>query len=166
VRAGSEECDDGDLGDLESLDGCSYYCWSYCSVECGYTCTGGEERSSADTCSATCGDGVRSHYAEECDDGNLVDGDGCSSGCEVEEGWTCVGGWCETGTCSPVCGDGIVIRTADCDYAHRRSQGGNRSKAGAGAAFQRALRSQVAADAPARNGLPSAQLSGGRLLCH
>jgi len=46
---------------------------------------------------------------EECDDGNLEDGDGCSRGCEVEEGWTCVGGWCETGTCRPVCGDGIVI---------------------------------------------------------
>ena len=85
-------------------------------MECGYTCSGGEEGSSADTCVATCGDGVRSHYVEECDDGNLVDGDGCSSGCEVEAGWTCVGSWCETGACSPVCGDGIVILgSEECD---------------------------------------------------
>ena len=28
---------------------------------------------------------------EECDDGNLDDGDGCSSTCTVEYGWDCTG---------------------------------------------------------------------------
>ena len=28
----------------------------------------------------------------ECDDGNFVDGDGCSSDCKIENGWTCTGG--------------------------------------------------------------------------
>ena len=28
----------------------------------------------------------------ECDDGNVNDGDGCSSSCRVELGYTCVGG--------------------------------------------------------------------------
>ena len=27
--------------------------------------------------------------AEECDDGNMFDGDGCSSSCRVEMAWTC-----------------------------------------------------------------------------
>jgi len=27
--------------------------------------------------------------AESCDDGNLIDGDGCSSDCGVERGWKC-----------------------------------------------------------------------------
>ena len=27
--------------------------------------------------------------AEKCDDGNVIDGDGCSSRCQVEPGWTC-----------------------------------------------------------------------------
>jgi len=37
-----------------------------------------------------CGNGfVRE--AEECDDGNSADGDGCSSSCEVEDGYTCDG---------------------------------------------------------------------------
>jgi cysteine-rich repeat protein len=31
-------------------------------------------------CVATCGDGI-TVWQEECDDGNVVDGDGCSSTC-------------------------------------------------------------------------------------
>ena len=101
MRVGSEECDDGNRG---MYDGCS----SSCTVECGFTCSVGDAGSSGDSCVATCGDGVRSYYVEACDDGNSEDGDGCSSSCEVEAGWTCAGGWCDLGTCSPVCGDGLV----------------------------------------------------------
>jgi len=36
----------------------------------------------------TCGDG-HIDEGENCDDGNGVDGDGCSSQCSVESGWTC-----------------------------------------------------------------------------
>ena len=32
----------------------------------------------------TCGNGRIDHDWEECDDGNLIDGDGCSSGCQLE----------------------------------------------------------------------------------
>ena len=42
-------------------------------------------------CSEICGDGLNlGQY--ECDDGNLVDGDGCSSSCKVERGFRCLGG--------------------------------------------------------------------------
>jgi len=36
----------------------------------------------------TCGDGLL-EATEECDDGNRINGDGCSSTCEVEDGYTC-----------------------------------------------------------------------------
>lgn len=26
---------------------------------------------------------------ESCEDGNFIDGDGCSSSCQIEEGWDC-----------------------------------------------------------------------------
>ncbi|NVJ15492.1 EGF domain-containing protein [Myxococcus sp. AM010] len=39
---------------------------------------------------ATCGDG-RVGASEQCDDGNRVPGDGCSSACHVEPGYTCQG---------------------------------------------------------------------------
>ena len=36
-----------------------------------------------------CGNGII--VSEECDDGNTNNGDGCSSSCQIESGWTCVG---------------------------------------------------------------------------
>ena len=41
-------------------------------------------------CKDICGDGKL--YSVECDDGNVVDGDGCSSSCVVQKDYTCVGG--------------------------------------------------------------------------
>ncbi len=54
-----------------------------------------------------CGDGYVSP-GEQCDDGNLGDGDGCSATCTIEAGYTCVG---TTSFCYPtgtgdVCGAG------------------------------------------------------------
>jgi cysteine-rich repeat protein len=46
-----------------------------------------------------CGDGVQ-QADEECDDGNTVDGDGCSADCKLEP---------------PTCGDGGVEGTEECD---------------------------------------------------
>lgn len=44
----------------------------------------------------TCGDGVVDTPGEQCDDGNLTNGDGCSSACKIEVGEVCTftpGGW-------------------------------------------------------------------------
>ncbi len=79
-RTYPEECDDGNTADG---DGCS----SECKVEIGYQCTGGSYKSSAsDTCSvfSQCGDGIVSG-TEECDDGNVINGDGCSNTCAYEK---------------------------------------------------------------------------------
>lgn len=42
-------------------------------------------------CSSTCGDGVKDDF-ESCEDGNIIDGDGCSSICDTESGYSCTGG--------------------------------------------------------------------------
>ncbi|MCG8554107.1 MAG: DUF4215 domain-containing protein [Proteobacteria bacterium] len=53
-----------------------------------------------------CGDGVLAMGSEQCDDGNRLDGDGCSSACMLEPGWRCpaAGVRCVAAEC----GDGIV----------------------------------------------------------
>jgi cysteine-rich repeat protein len=52
-----------------------------------------------------CGDGFLSG-AEECDDANRRDNDGCSAACTIETGWTCKGS--RPSTCTPICGDGLL----------------------------------------------------------
>ncbi len=59
--------------------------------------------------------------AESCDDGNTIDGDGCSATCQVETGWTCPidtddetnARW--TPGCLPLCGDGLLVGDETCD---------------------------------------------------
>ncbi len=99
---GAEECDDADD---DPDDGCDA-----CRVTVGWECP-----FPGAPCLPKCGDGINLNNAEICDDGNLVDGDGCSSTCEWEDGWACTG---EAGhyTCvRTTCGDGIVAGTESCD---------------------------------------------------
>ncbi|CAE7944477.1 unnamed protein product [Symbiodinium sp. KB8] len=82
----------------------------------------------ADSCNVVCGDGIRHVVAgEECDDGNLIDGDGCSRHCSIEAGFTCpTQGWPSVllTPCVPICGDGLRVGDevvgslllTDCDY--------------------------------------------------
>ena len=52
----------------------------------------------------------------ECDDHNLLSGDGCDPDCKVELGWKCEGG-SPTGkdTCYEICGDGRDLGEYGCD---------------------------------------------------
>lgn len=59
---------------------------------------------------------------EDCDDGNPISGDGCSSICQIEDGFQCSStNLFEVSNCSVVCGDGLVItntatnETEQCD---------------------------------------------------
>ncbi|MCU0672337.1 MAG: DUF4215 domain-containing protein [Myxococcota bacterium] len=60
-----------------------------------------------------CGDDVISGD-ETCDDGNTTAGDGCSSTCQREPGWSCTG---SPSTCTFTCGNGAVDAAAgeNCD---------------------------------------------------
>lgn len=43
----------------------------------------------------------------ECDDGNTISGDGCSSTCSIEPGYDCTGGSIhKPDVCKEICGDG------------------------------------------------------------
>ncbi len=64
-----------------------------------------------------CGDGVI-EASENCDDSNTASGDGCSSSCQVEDGWTCSG---EPSTCETLCGDGVARGNEVCDGDDLRS---------------------------------------------
>lgn len=99
-----EACDDDNIFDG---DGCS----SFCTKEPGFLCT--EE--SPSVCTTICGDGILIEMivsgnefirtAEECDDGNLVDGDGCTAECRNER-----------------CGDGLVNNAEECDDGVNNSE--------------------------------------------
>ena len=60
-----------------------------------------------DICSSLCGNGKRDDDGrrgldEDCDDGNIKDGDGCSSTCSKEPGWECTTPTCGKTTCHPI----------------------------------------------------------------
>jgi cysteine-rich repeat protein len=54
-------------------------------VSCGIACL---MKSGNWSCNTTCGDGLRAGL-EECDDGNVLDGDGCNANCTLEPGFKC-----------------------------------------------------------------------------
>lgn len=62
---------------------------------------------------AVCGDSLLIKVlGEECDDGNIVSGDGCSGTCKLEVGFSCAG---TPTVCFTHCGDGIVTSAEKCD---------------------------------------------------
>jgi fibro-slime domain-containing protein len=71
---------------------------------------------------AICGDGVI-EAGEECDDGNAASGDGCSSTCQIETGYTCP---VVNQPCVPVnlCGNGVLDGAEQCDDGNRNSGDG------------------------------------------
>ena len=92
------------MGSPVADDGCSDVT---CQVEVGWTCSGLENS----TCDEICGDGILVGV-EACDDDNTDSGDGCSSACTEELGWTCAG---EPSACVTTCGDGLTAGTEQCD---------------------------------------------------
>jgi cysteine-rich repeat protein len=78
---GATYCDDGDTDDG---DGCS----STCTVETGWTCSGGSSTSPS-VCDDICGDGKRmnSPHSNYCDDGSSIADDGCDNTCNIDPKW-------------------------------------------------------------------------------
>ena len=70
-------------------------------------CTGPTPPSYCVDAAPTCGDGRIDQADEQCDDGNTVSGDGCSSTCQIEPGWECA---VPNTPCTkiPRCGDGVL----------------------------------------------------------
>ena len=69
--------------------------WDICGVptacgSLGGACSSGFECNVTGQCVSICGNGII-NTGEACDDGNTASGDGCSSTCSVELGYSCVG---------------------------------------------------------------------------
>ena len=90
-----------------------------CRVEAGWTCNpygptdGDIAGPSACVRDQTCGDGTVAG-AEECDDGDNVNYDGCSAICKVEAGFTCDNTYVPS-NCTEICGDGLHMGFLGCD---------------------------------------------------
>jgi cysteine-rich repeat protein len=69
-----------------------------------------------------CGNGARDP-GEACDDGNRTGGDGCTSLCQIEVGWTCP---TANQPCvrSAKCGDGVVEPPEECDDGNSKNGDG------------------------------------------
>jgi cysteine-rich repeat protein len=130
-----EECDDGNRNDSDS---CTNGCFAAVCGD-GVVWAGVEEcdaRVNSDTLPNTCrtdcrnphcGDGVLD-TGEACDDGNTLDGDGCSSVCtrcgdgavdpreECDDGNTTAGDGCSPACAfEHACGDGLIDHDEECD---------------------------------------------------
>ena len=65
-----------------------------------------------DHCAGGTADGTKT-ADEGCDDNNSTNGDGCSSVCLVETGFTCTG--TSPSVCSAICGDSLIKGSEGCD---------------------------------------------------
>jgi cysteine-rich repeat protein len=107
---GTKQCDDmmPYAGDEYTGDGCDWNClleipislavpeWTGCGVGA--------------VCVEVCGALSHDFYSYECDDGNNLDGDGCSATCMIEYGYNCTGGSpMDNDVCFEICGDGKVL---------------------------------------------------------
>ncbi|TVQ97277.1 MAG: DUF4215 domain-containing protein [Deltaproteobacteria bacterium] len=120
IVQGDQECDDGNRRDG---DGCS----RFCRVEPGWDCRNTPGQPSEcffrGVREGDCGNGIL-EPGEQCDDGNVEDGDGCSSTCRVEPGWRCDDS--EPSVCEriPVCGNGAIEAGQECDDGNTASGDG------------------------------------------
>ena len=102
---GTHECDDGNLA---NGDGCSSTCRIEDPGQLTWDCGGPPVSQNPTICTDPCGNGKLLNQAHECDDGNLVGGDGCSPTCLIEAGFHCTMPHEQPWTrCYPTCGDGI-----------------------------------------------------------
>jgi fibro-slime domain-containing protein len=79
----------------------------------GAACSGTSTSGCKATTPPACGDALNNQPGEECDDGNVLPGDGCNGVCRVEPNWTCP----RQGKCvrHAGCGDGKIGPGEVCD---------------------------------------------------
>lgn len=99
-RQAGELCDMG-VGNIDTDSdeyeiGCSLTCETPINVECSTQPMGPSH-----CWNVECGDGIRS-VGEECDDKNLMSGDGCSSLCRIESDYDCETPYNSTSSCTHV----------------------------------------------------------------
>ena len=121
--------DEGCLSPLVLEDG-SVLC-EFCNISAGFQLRVNSQGQcqcdaklflSGQTCVEICGDGfLLSRY--ECDDGNLDDGDGCSSLCSVEPSFRCAGGSSSSPSVCVYSGVPLAMALSSIRRAEERDQG-------------------------------------------
>ena len=110
AACGNGTIDAGEQCDGANLNGQSCIGLGFAggSLACSPSCT---FNTSACTAATICGNGIV-QAGEQCDDGNTSNGDGCSSTCQIQSGFTCSG---SPSVCTTICGDGIRAGADTCD---------------------------------------------------
>jgi len=121
IDTGTEQCDcDADasctLTELNSQTCSSHLGTGYSGI-LGCSQTSCQFDTSGCSYTPTCGDSLN-EIGEQCDDGDTSSGDGCSSTCTIESGWTCTGGSGQS-SCTEIstqeCGNNLIEGTEVCD---------------------------------------------------
>jgi len=92
------------------------------TLVCNSTSTAGCKAQAPDGC----GDGINNQGGiEQCDDGNVVPGDGCNGNCKVEPNWDCPAD-ISLGSCTKkiICGDGQIGAGEVCDDGNTQDNDG------------------------------------------
>ena len=114
-----EACDDGNNTDG---DGCT----ASCAVAPGFQCNGSPSACfpTGDGGPVLCGNGIV-QTGESCDDKNTTNGDGCSSNCASEPGYSCTGNpsLCNI-TVATICGNGSMEASEVCDDGNTQNGDG------------------------------------------
>ena len=113
IVVGGETCDILPANCADSS--CTLGCDRTCQLADGYTCD------STHCWKTACGDG-KIEGTEQCEDGNLLPFDGCSSTCKNEP--VCKDASGNAIACQSVCGDGLVFPDEDCDDGNLRDGDG------------------------------------------
>ena len=116
------QCDDGNT---VNGDGCDQSCF----VEPGWKCESKVDQLSVCELLPVCGNMVREwEKGEECDDGNLANGDGCSNACFLEPFHTCMNfTYFRSDKCCALlnlCGNGFVNACEECDDGNTKDNDG------------------------------------------
>ncbi|CAD8213751.1 unnamed protein product [Paramecium octaurelia] len=140
ILVGSEQCDDGNSSDTDGCKDCMYFCRLGCS-SCDYStntclnCNLSGLVPYSYYCKNICGDGIvaidpSGFFTEQCDDGNTINYDGCSSTCEFQCQnssicTNCIDYKCEACAvgytlssqkiCIPICGDLQIVEFEQCE---------------------------------------------------
>ncbi|MBQ4360320.1 MAG: DUF4215 domain-containing protein [Proteobacteria bacterium] len=101
------ECGNGYLEGSETCEETSECC-DKCAIQAHCKCNNNGKNCKK----GACGNKIL-EAGEECDDGNLMAGDGCDPFCKREEIFACA----NDGSCKPICGDGVTVWEAgeECD---------------------------------------------------
>ena len=117
------DCPEGTFGEEEECKKCKDNCIR-CTKEKCLECSPSYLLECNSCKEIDCGNGIVKS-PEECDDGNTIEGDGCSSSCQIEEGFTCITlSERQASICKPICGDGKFygVKGEECDD-HNRNEG-------------------------------------------